>query len=230
MNTIRGVKRAYRISAVSDAGSDRRALFGIVKSLMHKKTDLPLPMHDSSAQLAEKLGAFFMDKIARIRSTLDAKRPGAAQPAQHLGGVPILDTFVPATVSEVTKVIKAAPSCCLDPLPTWLSKDCLSLLAPVITSIVNQSLSSGEMPSSLKLAVVTPLLKKASLDQDCLGTYRPVSGLSFLSKVIERLVVSRLSQHMEAHDLYEPSQSAYWKGHSVEDCTCEDPKRPAPCC
>ena len=159
-----------------------------------------------------------MDKTARIRSTLDAKRPGAAQPAQHLGGVPILHTFVPATVSEVTKVIKAAPSnsCCLDPLRTWLLKDCLGLLAPVITSIMNQSLSSGEMPSSLKLAVVTPLLKKASLDQDCLGNYRPVSGLIFLSKVIERVVVSRLSQHMEAHDLYEPSQSAYRKGHSVE--------------
>ena len=131
---------------------------------------------------------------------------------------PILDTFVPATVSEVTKVIKATPSksCCLDPLPAWLLKDCLGLLAPVITSIVNQSLSSGEMPSSLKLAVVTPLHKKASLDQDCLGNYRPVSGLSFLSKVIERVVVSRLSQHMEAQDLYEPSQSAYRKEHNVE--------------
>ena len=56
MNTIRRVKRAYYISAVSDAGSDQRALFGIVKSLMHKKSDLPLPMHDSPAQLAEKFG------------------------------------------------------------------------------------------------------------------------------------------------------------------------------
>ena len=88
MNTIRRVKRAYYIPAVSDAGSDQRALFGIVKSLMHKKNDLPLPVHDSPAQLAEKFGAFFMDKIARIRSTLDAKRPGAAQPAQHLGESP----------------------------------------------------------------------------------------------------------------------------------------------
>ena len=133
---------AYYISAVSDGGSDQRALFGIVKSLMHKKNDLPLPMLDSPAQLAEKFGAFFIDKIARIRSTLDAKRPGAAQPAEHLGGVPILDTFVPATVSEVTKVIKAAPSksCCLDPLPRWLLKDYLGLLTPVITTIANQSL------------------------------------------------------------------------------------------
>ena len=164
-----------------------------------------------------------MDKRARIRFTLDAKRPDASQPAQPLGGVPHSGHFVPATVSEVTKVIKAAPSksCCLDPLPTWLLKDCFGLLAPVITSIVNQSLSSGEMPPRLKLAVVTLLLKKASLDQDCLGKlYKPVSGLSFLSKVIKRVVVSGLcsglSQHMEAHDLYEPSQSAYRKGHSVE--------------
>ena len=93
INTIRRVKRAYYVSAVSDAGSDQRALFGIVNSLMHKKNDLPLPMHDSPAQLTEEFGAFFIDKIAQIRSTLGAKRPVAAQPAQHLGGVPILDTF-----------------------------------------------------------------------------------------------------------------------------------------
>ena len=108
----------------------------------------------------------------------------------------ILDTFVPATVSEVTKIIKAAPNskpCCLDHLPTWLLKNCLNigLLAPVITNIVNQSLSSGEMPSNLNLVVVTLSLTKASLDQDCLGNYRPVPGLSFLSKAL-------LSQHVEA--------------------------------
>ena len=94
---------------------------------------------------------------------------------------------MPATVSEVTKIIKAAPnskSCCLDHLPTWLLKNSLNigLLAPVIINIVNQSLSSGEMPSNLNLAVVTPSFKKASLDQDCLGNYKPVPGLSFLSK------------------------------------------------
>ena len=92
------------------------------------------------------------------------------------------------------------------------------LLAPVIISIVNQSrpCQAVKMPSSLKLAVVTPLLKKASLDQDCLRNYRAMSGLSFLSKLIQRVVVSHLSQHMKAHDLYKPSQSPCWKGHSVE--------------
>ena len=85
------------------------------------------------------IGAFFMDKIVQITSILDAKRPVTAQPAQQLGGVSILDAFVPATVSEVTKVIKASPSnsCCLDPLLTRLLRNCLGLRSPVITNIVN---------------------------------------------------------------------------------------------
>ena len=100
INTIRSVKCAYYISAVSEAGGDPRALLGDVKSLMHKRNYLPLPVHDSPAQLAEEFGAFFIDKITWIRSTLNAKQPVAAQ---HLGGVTILDTIVPATVTEVTQ-------------------------------------------------------------------------------------------------------------------------------
>ena len=68
----------------------------------------------------------------------------------------------------------------------------------------------------MKEAIVTPLLKKASLDPDILKNYRPVSALSFISKVIEKIVASRLCHHMQSHNLYEMKQSAYRKGHSTE--------------
>ena len=82
---------------VADADSDQTVLFGVIKSLMHKKNGLPLPRRASPAQLAEEFGAF-MDKATQIRSTLNAKRPVAAQPAQNPGRVPILDTFMFASV------------------------------------------------------------------------------------------------------------------------------------
>ena len=61
-----------------------------------------------------------------------------------------------------------------------------------------------------------PILKKASLDKEILKNFRPVSTLSFLSRVTEKVTASRLADHMAANDLMDPMQSAYRKGHSNE--------------
>ena len=69
----------------------------------------------------------------------------------------------------------------LDPIPSSLLKKFADVLAIPITSIVNFSLSSGVFPDEMKLAFVTPLLKKPNLWVDDLNNYRPFSLLSFLS-------------------------------------------------
>ena len=66
---------------------------------------------------------------------------------------------------------KSAPkSCGLDPIPTSLLKNLATILAPVTTDIMNFSLASGEVPAEFKEALVTPLLKKTSLDPNMLNT------------------------------------------------------------
>ena len=49
-----------------------------------------------------------------------------------------------------------------------------------------------------------------------LNSYRPVSNLSFVSKLLERTIDSRLTQHTDKHNLFSPVQSAYRKHHSIE--------------
>ena len=95
-------------------------------------------------------------------------------------------------------------------------KDCLDELVPVITRIVNLSLENGVVPNNLKKALVTPLLKKASLDREVLSNYRPVSNLSFVSKLTEKVVASRIKEHMATHGLHEQFQSAYKAHHGTE--------------
>ena len=87
---------------------------------------------------------------------------------------------------------------------------------PCITSIVNESLASGSFPSIFKTALVKPLLKKASLDRDELKNYRPVSNLSFLSKLTEKIVLSQLTKYLNENKLFSPNQSAYRPHHSTE--------------
>ncbi|KAK3102012.1 hypothetical protein FSP39_008113 [Pinctada imbricata] len=64
--------------------------------------------------------------------------------------------------------------------------------------------------------MVRPLIKKPDLDRDVFKNYRPVSNLSFLSKVLEKVVAVRLDQHLENNTLHDSRQSAYRVGHSTE--------------
>ena len=68
----------------------------------------------------------------------------------------------------------------------------------------------------MKIALVKPLLKKSGLDKESLKNYRPVSNLSFVSKVLERLVVRRTEAHLTENNLREVYQSAYVRNHSTE--------------
>ena len=59
------------------------------------------------------------------------------------------------------------------------------------------SLKSGHMPSSLKSAVLTPLLKKPSLDHEALSNFRPISNLKVILKVIEKVIAVRLQAYID---------------------------------
>jgi hypothetical protein len=78
------------------------------------------------------------------------------------------------------------------------------------------SLSSGVFPEQFKNCSVHPLLKKSNLDKESLANYRPVSHLSFLSKLTERIVKHRLMNHLSENNLLNSFQSAYVKSHSTE--------------
>ena len=84
---------------------------------------------------------------------------------------------------------------------TWLLKECSSVLVPTITNIVNISLISGQFHPTLKESVISPLLKKPTLDKEELSNYRPISNLTLISKIIERVVKSRLMDHLTSNSL-----------------------------
>jgi hypothetical protein len=73
------------------------------------------------------------------------------------------------------------------------------------------------LPTDSKRAIVRPLLKKSSLDPNDPSSYRPISNLSFVSKVVEKVVDARISNHTSKHNLLPVfQQSAYRPFHSTE--------------
>ncbi len=166
---------------------------------------------------AESLEAFFCDKVEAVRSATRLCPP----PAFTVFDGSHFDDFRPCSIEEIRQTIQKSPpkSCTLDPIPNSLFTPLLEQLLPILHLLCNTSMSDGVLPDSEKAAIVTPILKKAGLDPDNTASYRPISNLTFVSKLIERLVSCQLTSYLQDNHLMPPVQSAYRKHYSTETAT-----------
>ena len=77
-------------------------------------------------------------------------------------------------------------------------------------------LITATMVISLKTAVVSSRLKKPDADYNQFSNFRPVSNLCFISKIIEKAVAVKLTNHIVHYHMDEMFQSAYKVFHSTE--------------
>jgi len=128
--------------------------------------------------------------------------------------------FQPVTADEVIKLLSKAPTkdCQLDPIPTWLVKQSAEqfAVAPILAALCNASFQSGRLPPSEKHALATARLKKPTLDPADPNSFRPISQLSFVSKLVERAVAVRFVNHCDENSLLPARKSAYRRHHSAE--------------
>jgi hypothetical protein len=215
-------RKEFYNDLVTKNASNPKGLYKVTNKLLNKQNDPVLPAHSSLQELTERFAKYFTDKISLIRAGLDSIRTEHASTYEESWPKPNCKSrlleFRPVTEDDVHKLINrsATKSCDLDPIPTWLVKDCLDVLLPVITKIINLSLSTSTMPDSYKHAALLPLIKKALLDPEVLKNFRPVSNLVFVSKLIEKAVDVQMVDYMNDNNLYEVMQSAYKQFHSTE--------------
>jgi hypothetical protein len=127
-----------------------------------------LPTEKSPSTLSESFATFFSDKITSLHNKLISAMPTSIHETQPPPQPTLLTDFQPLSPDEISKLIMASPDkqCELDPNPTALLKKCLNSHLPVITKIVNLSISTGSFPDTFKHSIITPLLKKPSLDAE----------------------------------------------------------------
>ena len=212
-------KETFYNGKIEDCDGDQNFLFKVIDKILHNNDVPQLPSHNSLDVLVNKFADYFIEKIQSIREQItgtDAVNSVFDDENVFIGTK--LSSLLPASEDEVRMLISRSSnkSCCLDPIPAQLIKLCMDQLVPIITLITNMSLTSGVMPSNLKEAVLIPLLKKICLDPELFKNFRPVSNLTFLSKLIERVVALGLHDHMKINNLYEEFQSSYRKFHSTE--------------
>ena len=80
----------------------------------------------------------------------------------------------------------------MDTIPTSLLLECHESFSVIIAHLANLSFSEGKFPTRFKTASVTPLLKNPLLAKSLPSSYRPISNLNFISKILERLFLHRI--------------------------------------
>ena len=170
-----------------------------------------------SANLSTFSASDFLDFLEQKVESVCSDTAGSA-PLSFSSTTCTFDSFSLCSQELVQKVIggAASKSCELDPAPTFLIKEFLEILLPFLTRLCNASLQEGRLPSSQTTAIVTLALKKPSLDPSDMKNYRPISNLSFMSKVVERIVVRQLSEYFTANSLLPKFQSGFRRHHSTE--------------
>ena len=169
-----------------------------MNELLHKKDK---PVDNFPSDFCTRLSACFLDKIINLQQLITL----------HIGNSnrtpfiydkcsrdqPLAD-FRPVTPAEVKKLVntinlKNSP---IDSFPAILLKKCPDVFAKLISRLANLSFIQNRFPQIYKISHVVPLIKKAGLDKFQPLSYRPISNLNTISKLLERLAIHQLGMHI----------------------------------
>ena len=155
-------KGCFYRDLVSENCGDSKRLWHALNRTLSRSNSTVLPSFEDEKSLANRFGSFFIDKIKKIRNTFKYTQSQVLHSDKE---PPTFSSFQVVTDTEVLKCIKESPSktCSLDPCPTHIVKQCIDILLPSLTKLVNLSLKNGIFPNPFKQAIVTPLLKKEEL-------------------------------------------------------------------
>ena len=181
-----------------------------------------LPEANSDKELAADFFKYFNEKNLNIRSKIEQEQRDNHLPNYNCAECQFhgerMTNFTLLDESDFSKLISDMSNkfCCLDLLPTWLLKECLEELGPILLKLVNLSLQFGVFPSAAKTAAIKPSIKDFKESTDAHSNYRPVSNIPYLSKLIEKAVLKQINGHLFKNNLICNSQSGYRQYHSCE--------------
>ena len=129
-------------------------------------------------------------------------------------GYPAMDdiTITEEGVFKLLKNLDTSKAVGPDEITARMLKESAKEIAPVLTSLFQQSLDTGDLPDDWLLANVTALFKKGSRENP--ENYRPVSLTAIMCKLLEHILHSQISKHLDKHKILTSLQHGFRKGHS----------------
>ena len=211
-NRMKLVRETNTIEQWKSANKDSKYLYKSVNNLLGKNNSV------QSNLSANALSDFFISKIENIRRDISVIHSNCNFVDSVTENRFKLNAFTLTDKNEVLDLVKKSKKT-NTPQQSFPSKLFANIIDSVVDDLViifNKSLSNGIFPNQFKQACVLPIIKNANLDSNEMKNFRPISLLDFKSKLLERIVSSRLNSHLSLCNLHDLYQSGYKKHHSTE--------------
>lgn len=189
-----------------------------MKDVFHTKstTEIP-PMHYTDNNGTDNCAFSDNDKIELLNTYLSS----ISNLYDNYKDLPVLqhkctDNFSNLVIQEhevfdILSVIPVNKAVGPDSISHKMLKSCKETISKPLCFLFNKSLTSKTFPDCWKLAHAIPLFKKD--DPSITSNYRPVSLLSCISKIFERILFKHIYNFLHANNLFHKYQAGFLPGH-----------------
>jgi hypothetical protein len=207
---------AYKKSLCDSLSSNRdtKKWWQTVKWLLGKGKDTSCPsLNVNGLQVADsKSKATAFNDFFLSHTDLDlsnAELPAADNFDENIGNLQATEQ----EVYDLIKGIDTSKATGPDGISPKLLYEAGYSIVPSLTRLINMSLSTSKVPKNWKLANVIPIFKSG--DKSNVNNYRPISLLSCVSKIMEKVVFKHLYNYIKDNNLISPHQSGFQPGDST---------------
>ncbi|XP_077976386.1 uncharacterized protein LOC144432146 [Styela clava] len=213
-------KSSYYMSKFASHKGNIKAVWKTINELIGKNKNNSCPLIElecSNTQIANKFNEHFSQVAQRLLDNMPQPASCDKNYISYLGRQESSSMFLrPTTALEIKNIIremKPKPSFGIDGIPFKILKYIPEHITDILAYIFNLSLSTGLFIESFKTSKVLPLFKKGSVSD--LGNYRPISLLPSFSKILEKIMYSRMSNYFETNNVFHSHQFGFRKQHST---------------
>lgn len=212
---VRNLKNKYEKSKLENVNSNPKVLWRNIKSICYLNKDNNsnirdlLTLKNSPLASANHINSHFANIGNNLVEKLNSSPPYEIIDEPHKVHRNPLNSFVLLNTdcSEINRIIdslskESAPG--WDNISSTFLKMAKHTLTPVLCYIYNICFESGRFPKVFKRAIVTPIHKGGRKDD--VDNYRPISVLTVMSKIMEKLINNRLKKYLTDYNLLSKNQ------------------------
>ena len=224
-------KKDYYASQCAKFKNDSKKLWKTINNVVKKTTDKTCIIdsikvgnivYNHADTISNEFGKYF----STIGTSISTKGGNSSKPIDfYLNKIPRVMNSVyltPCTSSKIKSLIVTLPnkmSSGYDNIDNQLLKELGDCIINPLTTLFNMSLELGHFPTDMKISHIVPLFKNSS--RQLSTNYRPISLLPTISKLLEKIMYSRIYNFMDMNKLFFCSQYGFRKKHSCEHAITE---------